>query len=120
MDAKELRSFNWVLGPSGTPIQIRGAGIGGVESGLLKVSPIPLTPEILEACGFKKNFGTDWYRRNKMAIMFLDPEPDVPLNTAFEYFNTSFPWTPIYLHQLQNLIHALTGEELTVNLPVTS
>lgn len=76
--------------------------------------PIPLTPEILEKCGFEK------YTENTGA----------PINDDIEYWHNQFDVffdvhgalilkdfhfninRPKYLHQLQNLYFALTGTEL--------
>jgi hypothetical protein len=79
-----------------------------------ELNPIPLTPEILEKCGFKKyvspggntttySLGENWLfdaSRDKLILMFPN----------------SFKNVPKYLHQLQNLYFVLEGEELTVNL----
>ena len=84
--------------------------------------PIPITPEILEKCGFKKN------RNNEMAIEINNISGHLELNEGgCNYFYPSFTQTPqggeertVYfnriqsLHQLQNLYFALTGEELTI------
>lgn len=79
---------------------------------------VPLTPDILEACGFKKtteggdNF-CDEYLNNPVHIFFdsedfwfgFDAGPKLRRNFAIAS-----------VHQLQNLFFALTGTELTVNL----
>lgn len=82
--------------------------------------PIPLTPEILSRCGFKRNGG-----EYSMELEYP------PIKTVFNFpFNKGFMgdhsvyldferrWDTKhqYLHQLQNLYFTLTGEELTVNL----
>lgn len=54
--------------------------------------PIPLTPEILEKCGLKEPSGTFAWK----------------FSPAGEVINVKCK----YLHQLQNLYFALTGEEL--------
>lgn len=69
-------------------------------------SPIPLTEEILLKCGY----ATCSFRDNHFVIkghtiwkcndLFICDKNGIVLK---------------YLHQLQNLYHALTGEELTVN-----
>lgn len=81
------------------------------------VQPIPLTPEILEKCGFENK---------KEGILFELLTGQIKLNLVFvnlvdsSYFITAvsgpfgmfhFPHQR-HLHQLQNLFHALTGEEL--------
>lgn len=112
--ASELRIGNWVQvngAYTGDGFEIEGKQITGIMNnyvyllGMLEITtsfeelqPIPLTPEILEKCGktdkrFQLEFsimeGRFWYLKH------------------YELF---------YLHQLQNLYFALTGEELTVNL----
>ena|SRR5688572_1099023 len=81
--------------------------------------PVELTPEILEACGFKKmsdiyyahsndillNFDSVWWWTNSW-------EPD----GEFEY-EAKVGWKEIEsLHRLQNLYYSLTCTHLAVNL----
>ena len=81
---------------------------------------IPITPEILEKCGFcnYQEFNSDFdenglyilhneviihsYKDEKFYYGFLSNDDD----------NLSFGIEVKSVHQLQNLIHALTGEEL--------
>lgn len=72
---------------------------------------IPLTPEILEKCGFRKVVG--WYE-------------NIEMYGAFEFTNDGCfelsdgedrPICKIrFVHQLQNLYFTLTGIELEINL----
>lgn len=66
--------------------------------------PIPITPEILEKCGFVRNSLMDSYELGKYSVrysmMYYEGHEVSELNTCK------------YLHQLQNLYFALTGEEL--------
>ena len=78
--------------------------------------PIPLTPEVLERCGFecKKNFvGSIDCSHNEFDI-------DLRLNDdgGYSFFGSEFVHgvSNFYLHQLQNLYFALTGEELEIKL----
>jgi hypothetical protein len=88
--------------------------------------PIPLTPEILEKAGFLKSLVDNdcpqegyYYslRLNDgkycdLAILSRDKN-GITEACLFPYEN----WFRFkYLHQLQNLIHALTGEELDITL----
>ncbi len=84
--------------------------------------PIQLTPEILEKCGFKPD---------STMLSFQHPDPKNPqdehkdLGTCYPtfFYNKRLGrWMDChtrvcvdYLHQLQNLYYALTGEELTYN-----
>jgi hypothetical protein len=73
-------------------------------------SPIPLTPEILEKCGFEKD--QDGIYRLLNCLYWLD---NGVLQISLDYaplFNAPCK----YLHQLQNLIFCLLGEELVINL----
>jgi hypothetical protein len=75
-----------------------------------EISPIPLTPEILEKCGFEKandNFGGYLSPLYKVGRIRINDN---------EWYNSCFYTTVKYLHQLQNLIHALTGTELEIKL----
>lgn len=74
---------------------------------------IPLTPEILEKCGFVTD-GDSWVK-NKIELMFITTDEHYEM----EFTCPSMDWkiVPIkYLHQLQNLCFALTGKELTITL----
>jgi len=73
------------------------------------IEPIPLTPEILEKCGFKftdngEDFNT-W--ENKIEIWQHDE------GFCHSY---AFGGEVNYLHQLQNLFQCLCGEELKINI----
>jgi len=90
------------------------------------IEPFPLTEEILLKCGFvegdNKWFNEMYYTdckeatelfvisfnlvSNRLAIYEIDME-DTCIFTGKKVY---------YLHQLQNLFYALTGEELTVEL----
>ena len=71
--------------------------------------PIPLTPEILEKCGFKKSLNGYCYGmitrdgKNRFSI-FADG--------AFKLGTQDLSVNIHHLHQIQNLYFALTGEEL--------
>lgn len=86
--------------------------------------PIPITLEILEKCGFESGKETNingliqydfWKTKNiphlHRWLLYKDGEYIIYKNNILigrAYIK--------YLHQLQNLYFALTGEELTVNL----
>ena len=91
------------------------------------LKPIPLSPEILEKCGFKEyiemgkgesglwehlkslksGYTFAWNYDKRVMIMH-------PGNSISHWLDVKIE----YLHQLQNLYFALTGEELEVNLTV--
>jgi hypothetical protein len=99
------------------------------------LQPIPLTPEILEKCGFKKWKGrvmentNIWMKKYEHEAGYFDVDNKPVINTSTigirQYYGHSLPDEFFYtdhhskiehLHQLQNLYFALTGEELDVEL----
>lgn len=122
MKAQELRINNWVKHPKGHYLQVREIlqpalsvkGTGGVRDELIysDVSPIPLTPEILEKCGFEWSIYHQAF--HKIGFVFDLSERHVRGYYLHISRNNSIIICPeiLHLHQLQNLIYALTGEEL--------
>ena len=112
MEARELRIGNWVFvkevdldngNDIFVPIKIKGNDIRFIEirnDGGTAHFPIPITTEILLKCGLLKNNIGIWNNGDSIYFSY-GFEKDVKLE---------------YLHQLQNLYFALTGEELEVNL----
>jgi hypothetical protein len=135
MKAQELRIGNWVeFRPDSHKrynnqrqvkvVEIDRNGIladdGKVPIGLRfdsdALQPIPLSPEVLTACGFEK-IGEDGY----IIYEFEDEKnPNEGFRVEYEgegyvyYYpsNTAMDVQINYLHQLQNLFYYLTGEEL--------
>lgn len=71
--------------------------------------PIPLSPEILEKCGFEYDEIT--YSKDNCSVILAKGKGN--LYSIFINWLTYGVVTEIeYLHQLQNLIFSLTGEEL--------
>lgn len=94
---------------------------------LSDIEPIPITPEILKKCGFSDNdykagyIGID-IKAGGMKTDFVLTKPQV-LGELQKHFCWEFKAGAIpffleleFLHQLQNLYFALTGEELEINL----
>lgn len=74
------------------------------------IQPVELTPDILEAAGFTNGIKT-------IQTSFLETELYVDLMDGDAGFNKHGLWFPCkYLHQLQNLYFALTGEELQIDI----
>lgn len=71
--------------------------------------PIPLTEEILLKCGFDHDVD---YMMSKKGLTICFEKIGDALMCFLECANIEIK----YLHQLQNLYFALTGEELEVNL----
>jgi hypothetical protein len=115
IQANELRIGNWVrIRESDTKVQVEAYMLNVSE--LSNCQPIPLTPEILEKCGFERlTHKTEGgykssiysYRGKYSFTVFFD---DGKLSVSFWQGNEKQ-----YLHQLQNLYFALTGEELNFN-----
>jgi hypothetical protein len=111
----ELRLGNWLL-QDGTNyinvgiIQKNFYATAINERNITRFEPVPLTPEILEKCGFER---LDRFFEKDEIILLL-----VGGDTILYYYSTkSDKRTEIqYLHQLQNLYFALVGEELNIEL----
>lgn len=122
MKANELRIGNWVeqtLYSSPTESMINtvdGSYIAWLEKGDADCKPIPLTEEWLLKFGFEKDQYGDFYiefNGTKYKSYIID------INNGISAFGVSyqddtfyFAWNIKYVHQLQNLVYALTGEEL--------
>jgi len=112
IDPKELRIGNWVtfeqypesvtqVGP-----QLLSCNRGIWDEPDIYI-PIPLTPEWLERLGFDKDTG------EKESQPFYDVFVWVYGSWRIKFDNTVYIGPEIkYVHQLQNLWKALTGEEL--------
>jgi len=118
INANELRIGNWVL------IESHITTVNHIMGDEDYFLPIPLTPEILEKCGFVKNKvqndcielgGIDfhlelmWGKENYYYPMLTQTPQGCEERTVFLNRINS-------LHQLQNLYFALTGQELEVKL----
>lgn len=126
MEAQELMVGNWVYNSTINqnmqvyPMMIPQLHSLEKEEGSLKdcnINPISLTEEILLKCGF---------RYGGVTLYFL-PIPKLKCEIHATWFHNQYvieiqnDRIPIvtevkHLHQLQNLIHALTGEELNIEL----
>ena len=91
------------------------------------IKPIPLTHELLEKCGFSdKDYKSGYIgieiKAGGMITDFVLTKPQVlgefQKQFCWEYTAGNIPFflKLEYLHQLQNLYFALTGEELEINL----
>jgi len=129
----ELRIKNWVL-CDGKPVQVQGIdphrtserhrGAIDIPDDILegntvgkwidKIHPIPLTPDVLEKCGFEKtSYGVEliherwaFFADGKGARLYFSASDD-------EYHRASKIIE--CLHQLQNLFFSLSGKELEYN-----
>lgn len=123
IDPRELRLGNWLweesdtenldLYPERDPWQV--AVINSIDGCIRNtkdeittfecIHGIPLTPEILEKCGFYAEGNI--YAYNRFEVYYNDQLGDFRYNRC-DGFATSL----YYLHHLQNLFFALSGEEL--------
>jgi len=126
IQANELRIGNWVKFIN----KVLQCGAGTIEDcqransvdSPFKYEPIPITPEILEKCGLLRD-REGWIISYSFKI--YDPliiggtgnyeQSDRKIYTIL-HKNSVFPTGFKYLHQLQNLYFALTGEELNFKL----
>lgn len=87
---------------------------------------IPLTPEILNKCGFKKDLDTkQWSNPSDTVGILIDEHNRLREKRGLEiderregfFVETYYSYIELeYLHQLQNLYFSLTGTELVINL----
>ena len=120
INANELRIGNYInvydgVGPK-YMYQVTGYDIDEIDGDGTDCFPIPLTPEILEKCGFEK----------QSEHIFISPNLSLRLWgfswTMQHYVMGVSHWIDIssvsikHLHQLQNLYFALTNSELTFKL----
>lgn len=115
--SSQLRPGNWVL-IDGKPMQITGLGIHHIAEGNMEAEGIELTEEIVERCKAKRLKYDQWELKG------LDLIGNLIINIHNQYIDFETyesriirlidVYEPkITLHQLQNLYHALTGQELT-------
>lgn len=120
MKANELRIGNLVMyndqntGLIPTPVQIDISDLILIQNGVNECvyNPIPLTPEILEKAGFKNRY-------NKNCFLYKDKIGGWEYQFNGDIFSVGEQVIKNrlqYLHQLQNLYFALTGEELNIDL----
>jgi len=129
MKASELRSGNLLKGESlSIPrLQMYGDGITAIsaygihliESGQdIQLEPIPLTEEWLLKAGAKKQENGIWYliefdhahTRGSFGVNCITGSIQIGDDVMTQAMKSCK-----YVHQLQNLYFALTGEELTIS-----
>lgn len=120
----DMRAGNWVLKIMGTDrenepfIEYKAIALNEHYHTFTKdCFPIPLTADLLEYCGFKQQ--PDQWDKKLEAEGMDEALPVLRYKTGNKswYLNDfKIPAQPLYVHQLQNLYYALTGQELVVNL----
>lgn len=129
IDARELRIGNLVNGITlgkKIPVVVEGIHKNGINPhvdslGELdvdwyfdRIEPIPLSPEILEKCGFEENnFHSDHWYHVELGPHIIEYDDGTYILEAVSGASVSNCFK--YLHQLQNLYFALTGQELNYN-----
>ena len=110
MKANELRIGNIIESRTKHPIIVNWGTLKALENGEKTYFPIPLTEEWLLKFGFEwKNFAM---RNGRISIRESDGKYNLHLtNEAASTITIQIK----YVHQLQNLYFALTGEELTIS-----
>lgn len=85
---------------------------------LADIEGIPLTPEILEKCGFEEEITQDIMYHHHSGFFFFElwDKENRRSNGYWLKFLNKFDLEIKYLHQLQNLYFAISGQELEVNL----
>lgn len=119
INPKELRLGNWALYSDNNEEKEPKPVIIGVADLILiqnkvkdcEYAPIVLTPDILEKAGFTDNE----YYWEKDGIELGWSSRVVATKERFGISVNGYSHIK-HLHQLQNFIHALTGEELEINL----
>jgi hypothetical protein len=120
MKATELRIGNWVrvgdiestvcLIDHNKFVQLQGNAVINRPE---QIEPILLTPEILEKYGAKRTGNMALRKFWEIGNLTFELCGDERIAI---YFKDELLCFLEYLHQLQNLYFALTGEELTINI----
>jgi hypothetical protein len=120
--SSELRIGNRTCAGKITSFYVSGVSVGfGVSFKFSELESIPITEEILLKCGFKKvrNVGTSDTDKNAYYYQgVIDLTIDFCLSCSDRNYDSLY-FNEIKIesfHQLQNLVFALTGEELDIKL----
>lgn len=125
MKASDLRIGNLIYNGIGEVFPVNGETINNFNAGqavLGVFKPIPLTEEWLIKMGFEKDYKLEELEENRLKQWgYGDIQYANFIRICYHEtgkFTTSFHGTPLTkpkcVHQLQNLYHSLTGEELTI------
>lgn len=112
INANELRIGNWILNGNDHPIEV---GYHEIKYATLhpgtqnNYEPIPLTPEILEKCGFGKQDNNSHQLDTDVGFCLWGRNGEINVHA---YEGDEIGEAVKHLHQLQNLYFALTGNEI--------
>ena len=118
LEAKELRLGNYIY-KLDTPVRVEVETFRNVKAMLFPYSPIPITEEILIKCGIER---ASW---RESSPLYLNgnktSHPDVISISLYSNFCRikivdKTVRTLKYLHELQNLYFARTGEDFEIEL----
>jgi len=119
--ANQLRIGNAVCDPIGLDKMVSIEVLQNIRKGL-KYTGIPISPDILEKCGLKKELfemsGCEvWHVPNTLWRVARSYRDENEYKLWHERISPP-TWnlkTLAYLHELQNIIYALTGNEIKFN-----
>ena len=113
MKASELRLGNFIYDTKGTvnTVTIEALQYVLANEERLQAKPIPLTEQWLVRLGFEKR------KHQTYGISYGLKAIAIVVSASGTFINLDYIDAPLdYVHQLQNLTFALTGEELEVKL----
>lgn len=87
-----------------------------IDNPLATFKGIPLSSDILEKCGFKIYGKNCWVLGHIKYFVGQLPKGHSGYDTYVQFKFASFGIEVKYLHQMQNIVYVLTGQELKVNL----
>ena len=122
MKANELRIGNYFL-RNNIASQVHPSIIEDVFNGKSNIKPIPLTEEWLLKFGFiKAKFSSEYWSHYSLingwnVALSHHTEESSGVNKGLVYWGDNYVELK-YVHQLQNLYFALTGEELIIILNI--
>lgn len=123
IEPQELRIGNYVLPERcklpyltvgifrGVHLQTPNGKVAG-EYDFKQVNPIPLTPELLDRLGFEKYDVNGYKMQITNGRMLIVVNNHVHMRDIIEKTTSVELTTCKYIHQIQNLYFALTGQEL--------
>lgn len=123
MEAKDVRIGNWlILGKEFMEVhnitydRTLEFCINYPHTPVSDYNPIPLSPEILERCGFNGKYKSCGYNYQKDGVHISSQDTDDLGNSLENYVfhvYVDYKYEPIYfLHDLQNRFYSLTKTEL--------